>query len=112
MVEPNLDEIQQFERLPHPTYRQPRHRHRVDFFKRELQPGDFITWMAGGYFASYINYGLVLSVNHERGFIRIRNHNGNKITLWNTHNATIIARYGDYTLVPREYLERVGIEDF
>ena len=85
---------------------------RRDFFKRTLQPGDFVVWLAGGFFASYYNYGLVLLVNHERRFARIRNHNMNKITLWNTHGAVIIARYPDYSAVPAEYLRRVGIEDF
>ncbi len=97
---------------PHPTYRPPGNTTRRDFFKRELLPGDFAIWLAGGYFSSYYNYGLVLQVNHERRFARIRNHNMHKITIWNTHNMVVIARYPDYSMVPAEYLRRVGIEDF
>ena len=115
MVELNWEEIDQeaaVEPRPHPTYRPPINATRLDFFKRELQPGDFVIWLGGGYFASYYNYGLVLQVNHERRFARIRNHNMNKITIWNTHNAIILARFPDYSMIPAEYLARVGIEDF
>ena len=118
MVELRFDEIQQeADREPtaHPANR-PFHLRgnntRLDFFKRELMPGDFIVWLGGGYFAMYYNYGLVLAVNHDRRFIRIRNHNMNKITLWNTHNAIILARHGEYSNIPIEYLRMVGIEDF
>ena len=116
MVELNFDEISQeadFEPRVHPTNQPTRARvvNRKDFFKRDLLPGDFVVWLGGGYFTSYYNYGLVLMVNHERRFARIRNHNRNKITIWNTHNIIILARFPDYSMVPPEFLGRVGIDD-
>ena len=82
----------------------------LDSMKREIHPGDIISWVSPKYYSSAINYGLVLHVLRIR--IRVRNHNGNNITIWNSYNTTILARYGNYDLIPEEYKRKLGIEEF
>ena len=81
----------------------------IDGMHRQIHAGDIITWRSGGYFSHFICFGLVLSVNPERESIRVINHNGNKVTLWRTYLAVIIAKEGDYSSISNEYLEKFGV---
>lgn len=83
-----------------------------DFMKREICVGDIISWIGGGYYYSYFSYGLVLKINSEKRFIRVRNQNRNNITIWNSMNCSILAKYPDYKTIPDVYLRILDIEEF
>jgi hypothetical protein len=81
----------------------------IDGMQRQIHEGDIISWRSGGYFCHYLCFGLVLSVNPERENIRVINHRGNKVTIWRTYLAVILAREGDYSSISNEYLEKFGV---
>lgn len=81
----------------------------VDGMQRHIHSGDIISWRSGGYFGHYLCFGLVLIVNHERQNIRVINQNGNKLTIWRTYLAVILARSENYDSIPNEYLEKFGL---
>jgi hypothetical protein len=81
----------------------------IDGMQRQIHAGDVISWRSGGYFSHYICFGLVLSVIPEQECIRVINQNGNKVTIWRTYLAVILAREGDYSSISNEYLVKFGV---
>ena len=85
-----------------------------DFMKRDIRVGDIIIWKNTKFYESaYYKYGLVVAVPDviNEG-VKIRNENGNMITLWNTFDSIIVCRYPNYEEIPDDYLRRLGIENF
>jgi hypothetical protein len=98
-------------RPPHPRDYDTGHA-MIDSLNRPIRPGDVLTWSSGGYFSRFQSVGVVVSMDSRRRFIRVRNHNDNIVTIWITYNKTILARQGDYSLIPEDYKQKLGIEDF
>jgi len=82
----------------------------ADAMDRELDVGDIITWRSGGYFGNYISFGKVLNSKTSPRCITVLNQNGNTVTIWNTYNVVIIARSGNYDLVPESHKRIFNIE--
>lgn len=84
----------------------------IDAMSREIEAGDILNWRSGGYFGHYMAFGMVTQVDYgdARGCIKVINHNGNRVTLWNTHKCVILAKANDYSNIPREYL-KIWIND-
>lgn len=81
----------------------------IDGMERQIHTGDVISWRSGGYFSSYLCFGFVIDINPEQGCIKAINQNGNRVTIWRTYLTTILARDGDYNLIPIEYMEKFGV---
>jgi hypothetical protein len=81
----------------------------IDGMQRQIHVGDVISWRSGGYFSHFLCFGFVISVNREQGNIKAVNQNGNKVTIWRTYLTNILARDGDYSLIPNEYMNKFGM---
>jgi len=84
----------------------------MDSLKREISELDILVWMGGGMYYKVYHYGIVLHLNDEQRTMKLRNTNDNKITIWNSYNTLILAKYPNYENVPESLLNQLGIEDF
>ena len=80
----------------------------VDNMGRRVEVCDIIFYIVGGY-RKVLNYAKIVQVSPERGFIRILKNNGTVTSLWNIHEAVIIARVGHYDMIPEPFRTRLQI---
>ena len=112
LANPNFDQHIQMEpletirRIPPRVPTQARFK---DALQREIDVGDVITYVSGGYYSHFTSFAIVTGINEAQRFLRLINHNGNKTCLWRTWLCIIIAKYYNYELIPDRYKSIFGI---
>lgn len=81
----------------------------LDALGRKVEVGDIISYKSGGFFNNFMSTAFVTQTREDIGSIRVINHNGNGVTIWNVYNCVILAKSDNYDLIPEEYLRKLGV---